>query len=59
VHAGVLIAELQWFRWERKVSGDSSSQRLGMSNDGFEVLDTNDDVHVFLHVEILKVLRVD
>ena len=59
MHAGILIAELQWFRWKREVGGDSSSQSLGMSHDSLEVLDADDDVHVLLHVKVVEVLRVD
>ena len=59
MHAGVLIAKLQWFRWEGELSGYRPSQRLGVSHDGFEVLDADDDVCVFLHVEVFKILGVD
>ena len=30
-----------------------------MRNDGSEVLDANNNMHVFLHMKILKILAVD
>ena len=38
---------------------DGASQSLRMGDDGFEVLDTNDNVHVLLHMEVLEVFCMD
>lgn len=58
VHPGALVTELQRPRGKREVSGNGNSQCLGVRDDGFEVLHTDDDVHVLLHVKIFEVLRV-
>lgn len=55
----VLVAELQRTGWVREGCRDGILERLCVSDNGAEVLDTDDDMHAFLHVEVFKILRVD
>ena len=34
-------------------------QSLRMHHDGFEVLDSDDDVHILLHVEVIEIIGVE
>lgn len=59
MNAEILVAELQWAAWVREGRCNGILERLCVGHNGSEVLDADDDVHAFLHVEVLEILGVD
>ena len=55
----VLVAELQRACRLGEVGRDWVFERLRVRNDCPEVLDSDDDVHAFLHVKVFEVFGVD
>ena len=56
---GVLIAKLQWFGWSREAGRDRTAESFGVGHDGLEIFHADNDMHVFLHMEVFKICRMD
>ena len=59
MHTKALIAELERSGWEGEVCGDGTTKGFRVGDDGFEVLDADDDMHLLLHMEVFEVFSVD
>lgn len=59
MYAKVLVAELQRSGWVREMCRNRTLHRLGMRDDGTEVLDADNNVYVLLHVKVFKLPSIE